>query len=65
MEKVLQQYVQHYVRILFKRRQGKVLTYGEKKAIAYYKAAAQRVSALIDAPKPAWVDLQFKPKTAF
>ena len=65
MEKVLQQYVQHYVRILFKPRQGKTLTHAEKMGVAYYKAATQRVSALIDAPKPAWVDLQFKPKTAF
>jgi hypothetical protein len=65
MKRVLEQYVQHYVRILFKPRQGAVMTHAEKMGVAYYKAAAQRVSALIDAPKPAWVDLQFKPKTAF
>ena len=65
MKKVLEQYARHYVRIAFKPRQGKVLTNAQKRGIAYYKAAAQRVSALIDAPKPAWVDLQFKSKTAF
>ena len=65
MEKVLEQYVQHYVRILFKPRQGRTMTNAEKRGVAYYKAAAQRIEALINAPKPAWVDLQFKPKTAF
>jgi hypothetical protein len=59
MEKVLQQYVQHYVRILFKPRQGKTLTHAEKMGVAYYKAAAQRVQVLIDAPTPEWVGLQF------
>jgi hypothetical protein len=59
MQKVLQQYVEHYVRILFKRRGGEVMTHGEKKAVAYYKAAAQRIEALIEAPKPAWADLHF------
>src|ERR1035438_962067 len=41
MEKVLQQYVQHYVRILFKPRQGKAMTHAEKMGVAYYKAASQ------------------------
>jgi glucuronate isomerase len=60
MQKVLQQYVEHYVRILFKRRGGEVMTHGEKKAVAYYKAAAQRIEALINAPTPEWVALKFK-----
>ena len=60
MEKVLQQYVKHYTRLLFKRRGGEVMTHAEKQGVAYYKAAAQRVQALIEAPTPEWVALKFK-----
>ena len=60
MQKVLEQYVKHYVRLLFKQRGGEVMTHAEKLGVAYYKAAAHRVEALIDAPKPAWYDFKFK-----
>ena len=60
MKKVLEQYVQHYVRILFKARQGQVLTQAEKKGVAYYRQSAQRVQALIDAPTPEWTYLKFE-----
>lgn len=63
MEKVLEQYVKHYVRLLFKQRGGAAMTHAEKQGVAYYKAAAQRVQALIDAPRPAWYDFQFEQKT--
>jgi hypothetical protein len=65
MQKVLQQYVEHYVRILFKPRQGAAMTHAEKLGVAYYKAAAQRIEALINAPTPEWVGLHFiKPRRA-
>ena len=62
LEKVLAQYVKHYIRIAFKPRGGKALTQAQKEGIAYYKAAAARVQALIEAPTPVWVGLQFSKK---
>jgi hypothetical protein len=63
LQKVLEQYVQHYVKILFRARKGEVLTHAENLGVAYYRQSAQRVQALIDAPRPAWADLQFTKPT--
>lgn len=53
MQKVLEQYAKHIIRINQKAHAMKSnLTHGERKAIAYYTAAAQAVQALIDAPTP-------------
>jgi hypothetical protein len=62
LQKVLEKYVRHYVRILFKARKGQLLTPAENKGVAYYRAAAERVQALIDAPTPAWVAVKFEKK---
>lgn len=56
MKKVLDQYIAHAERA---KRKGIMSAYG------YYLAAAERIQALINAPKPAWVDLQFGSKSAF
>jgi hypothetical protein len=61
MNKVLQQYAKHILRINQKVHAMKSnLNHGERKAIAYYTAAAQRIEALINAPTPEWVALKFK-----
>jgi hypothetical protein len=60
MKSVLEQYAKHIIRINHKAHAMKShLTHGERRAIAYYTAAAQSVQALIDAPTPSWVALQF------
>jgi hypothetical protein len=62
LESVLDIYAKHIIRINHKVPMGKFSfhsMYGERKAIAYYTAAANAVQALIDAPKPTWVDLKF------
>jgi hypothetical protein len=38
------------------------MTQAEKKGVAYYRQSAQRVQALIEAPTPEWVGLQFSKK---
>jgi hypothetical protein len=63
MKKVLEQYAKHITRILTKA-QGN-LTYAQKKGLAYYTVAAERIQALIDAPTPAWVHAQSKKRSAF
>jgi hypothetical protein len=67
MQKVLAQYAEHISRVYTKAhtKQGGILTEAQKKGIAYYRAAAERVQALIDAPTPAWVLLQFTPKRRY
>ena len=61
MNKVLQQYAKHILRINQRAHAMKSnLNHGERKAIAYYTAAAQGVQALIEAPRPAWYDFTFK-----
>ena len=61
MKKVLDQYAKHIIRINQKVHAMKSnLNHGERKAVAYYTAAAQAVQALIDAPKTVWVDLKFE-----
>ena len=61
MKQVLEQYAKHIIRINQKVHAMKSnLNHGERKAIAYYTASAQTVQALIDAPKPVWVDLKFE-----
>lgn len=62
LQKVLEQYVKHYVRLLFRARKGEVLTHAENLGVAYYRQSAQRVQALIDAPRPEWYDLHFEKK---
>jgi hypothetical protein len=60
MKKVLEQYAKHIHRIQNKAvQQGRLLTYEQHKAVAYYLAAAELVQALIDAPTPEWVGLKF------
>lgn len=55
MKKVLEQYVSHILRLASKKPSVK-----RSLGIAYYTAAAERITALIEAPTPAWVGLQFK-----
>jgi hypothetical protein len=55
LQSVLEQYIKHIARLANKRP-----SVNRIKGLAWYNAAAQRVLALIEAPKPAWVDLQFK-----
>ena len=66
MQKVLDRYAKHSIRINHKVHAMKSnLTHGERKAIAYYAAAANSVQALISAPTPAWVLVKSKPRSAF
>lgn len=66
MKRILEQYAKHIIRINHKVHDLKSnLTHGERKAIAYYTAAANSVQALIDAPTPAWVLVKSKPRSAF
>jgi len=59
MKKVLDQYAKHIIRINQKAHAMKSqLTHGERKAIAYYTAAANAIQRLIDAPDPVWVGLK-------
>jgi hypothetical protein len=60
MKKILDQYVTHILRLASKKPSD-----ARSKGIAYYTAAAERVQALIDAPPPEWVALQFGKKSAF
>lgn len=64
MKKVLEQYAQAIQNIYLRaaRRGQEGLTNMQKKGIAYYTAAADTVAALITAPTPEWVNLEFKPK---
>jgi hypothetical protein len=56
MQDVLLQYAKHIIRIKQKAHAMKSnLNHGERKAIAYYTAAAHAVQNLIDAPAPAWI----------
>ena len=56
MQDVLLQYAKHIIRIKQKAHAMKSnLNHGERKAIAYYMAAAQAVQSLIEAPTPAWI----------
>jgi hypothetical protein len=66
MRNVLQQYEKRISWLLLRAHEAKGnLLPGERKAVAYYTAAAERVSALIAAPTPEWVTLQFGKKSAF
>ena len=66
MKRVLEQYAKHIIRINHKVHAMKSnLTHGERKAIAYYTAAANAVQTLIAAPIPEWVGIQFKKRSAF
>jgi hypothetical protein len=58
LEQVLEVYKEHAWRILRNQRITG-LTPAQRKGYAYYRAAIQTVQALIDAPKPVWVDLKF------
>jgi hypothetical protein len=61
LQSVLEQYHNRIIRIRLKAHCMKSsLTYGERKAIAYYTAAAQTVESLIESPAPAWVGAQGK-----
>lgn len=64
MKNVLAQYAQRITNIYARaaRRGQDELTDAQKKGVAYYTAAAETVQALMDAPTPAWVFLEFKPK---
>jgi hypothetical protein len=55
LEAVYETYVKHILRLANKRP-----SVNRNKGLAYYNAAAECVLALWDAPKPAWVDLEFK-----
>ena len=61
MQKVLEQYAKRIAKILQRAslRKPPVLTPKEHKAVAWYRTAAERVKALMDQPKPAWVDAVF------
>jgi hypothetical protein len=65
LESVMNRYVKHIFRIKQKANAMKrILSHGERKAVAHYFAAAQAVQNLIDAPTPAWVGAEFdKEKT--
>jgi hypothetical protein len=54
MKKVLDTYARHIARLMQKESTAK-----RRAGIAYYRAAAETVQALIDAPTPAWVGLKF------
>jgi hypothetical protein len=59
MHKVLDQYAKHIIRIRQKAHAMKSqLTHGERKAIAYYTAAANAVQRLIEASDPEWVGIK-------
>jgi hypothetical protein len=60
MKKVLDQYVTHGLRLASKKPSD-----ARSKGLAYYTAAGERVQALIDAPTPEWVGLNFGKKSAF
>jgi hypothetical protein len=65
MKKVLVQYQRQVCKIYSRahtKQQG-TLTAAQQKGVAYYRAAIQTLQALIDAPKPAWVDLCFTKST--
>ena len=59
MKKVLEQYKDHAQNILHKVSVTQVFTAKQRKGYAYYRAAIESLQALIDAPKPAWVELRF------
>jgi len=60
-EKVFNQYIAHISKQMNRRnrRESDSFTSNEEKAITAYGRAAQQLKALIDAPKPTWVDLKF------
>jgi hypothetical protein len=60
MQKVLDQYITHILRLANKKPSP-----ARSKGIAYYTAAAERLEALINASTPEWVALQFGKKSAF
>jgi hypothetical protein len=64
LEQVLEEYKEHAFRILFKAPKDAEgcakLTTAQSKGFAYYRSAIQTLQALIEAPKPEWVDVQFK-----
>ena len=64
LEQVLGEYQDHAWRILFNKPKDaegcSILTPAQSKGYAHYRAAIQTVQALIDAPKPIWVDLKFE-----
>jgi hypothetical protein len=55
LKTVLEQYHSHVLKLAKKKP-----SVNQRKGIAYYTASAERVQALIDAPTPQWVGLQFK-----
>ena len=57
MNKIFEQYVKHILRLASKKP-----SVARSKGIAYYTAAAETLRALIDAPTPEWVGLQFSKK---
>jgi hypothetical protein len=58
MKKVLDQYINHILRLASKKP-----SIARSKGIAYYTAAAECVQSLINAPTPAWVHVRFEKKT--
>ena len=61
MKKVMEQYAEHISRIHSKAyyKQHGYLTAAQKRGMSFYTAAIETVQALIDAPTPEWVGLQF------
>jgi hypothetical protein len=55
LSETLDQYARHIVRL-----QSKPPSVNRSKGIGYYMASAERVQALLEAPTPNWVYLQFK-----
>ena len=55
MQKVLDQYIDHILRLA-----GKKPSHKRNLGIAYYQAAAERVLALIQASTPEWVGMKFE-----
>jgi hypothetical protein len=64
LQQVLDKYAEHISRIHSKAyyKQGGVRTAAQNKGIAYYTAAANLVTNLINAPRPAWYDFKFEKK---
>ena len=60
LKAVLNEYFEHILRLA-----NRPETHKRNLGIAYYIAAAERVLALIEAPTPAWVLVQFKKRSAF
>ena len=60
LESVMNRYAKHIIRINHTAHEMKSnLTHGERKAVAYYTAAAQAVQNLIDQPQAAATEGKF------